>query len=72
MSRLESIIADLKVLPAPQLDAAADYIHRLRQSSVADRSAILQETSGALSEEDAQAVEAAIEEGCEKINARDW
>ena len=72
MSTLEIIVEDLKSLPAPKLEEAAAYIHRLRETSTADRLAILRETSGSWSTEDADLIEKAIEDNCEKIDARDW
>ena len=72
MSTLEIIVEDLKSLPTPKLEEAAAYIHRLRETNRVDRLAILRETSGSWSPEDADAIEKAIAENCEKIDARDW
>jgi hypothetical protein len=72
VSTLEIIIEDLKALPTPKLAEAAAYIHRLRETSRADRSAVLRATSGSWSSEDADLIEKAIQEDCEKIDARDW
>ena len=72
MSTLEIIVEDLKSLPTPKLEEAAAYIHRLRETSRADRLAILRETSGVFSAEDADMIEKTINENCEKIDARDW
>ena len=72
MSTLEIIVEDLKSLPTPKLEEAAAYIHRLRETSLADRLAILRETSGIINPEDADAIEKTIKENCEKIDARDW
>lgn len=72
MSTLEIIVEDLKSLPTPKLVEAAAYIYRLRETSRADRLAILRETSGSWSPEDADIIEKTIEENCEKIDARDW
>jgi hypothetical protein len=72
VSTLEIILEDLKTLPTTKLDEAADYIHRLREASRAERLTILRETSGIFSPEDADAIEKAINEDCEKIDARDW
>ncbi|MCE0521403.1 MAG: hypothetical protein LV480_00655 [Methylacidiphilales bacterium] len=72
MSTLEIIVEDLKSLPTPKLEEAAAYIHRLRETSRVDRLSILRETSGSWSSEDADLIEKAIEENCEKIDARDW
>jgi len=72
VSKLEAILEDLKSLPNPKLEEAAAYIHRLRETSRADRQAILRETSGGWNPEEADKIEKAIEENCEKIDARDW
>jgi hypothetical protein len=49
VSTLEIIVEDLKALPTPKLAEAAAYIHRLRETSRANRSAILRETLGSWS-----------------------
>ena len=72
MSRLESIVADLRSLPPGKLELAADYIERLKRISDEERQAVLARTFGSLSREDADAMEKAIEEGCERIDERDW
>ena len=72
MSTLEIIVEDLKTLPTPKLEEAANYIHKLREASLVERVAILRETSGILSAEDADIIEKTINENCETIDARDW
>ncbi len=72
MSTLEIIVEDLKSLPTPKLEEAAAYIHRLRETSQVDRLAILRETSGAFLPEEADVIEKAINDHCEKLDARDW
>jgi hypothetical protein len=72
MSTLEIIVEELKALPPPKLEEAATFIHRLRETSRAEQLAILRETSGAWSGTDGEAIEKAIEEGCERIDPRDW
>ena len=72
MSRLESIVADLSSLPPGKLELAADYIARLKRISDEERQAVLARTFGSLSREDADAMEQAIEEGCERFDERDW
>ena len=71
MSTLEIIVEDLKSLPLPKLEQAAAYVHSLRESSQEDRATILRETAGVWSE-DGALIEKAINESCEKIDARDW
>jgi hypothetical protein len=70
VSTLEIIVEDLKSLPTPKLEEAAAYVHRLRETSRADRQAILRETSGSWSSEDTDLMKKTIEETCEKIDAR--
>jgi len=72
MSTLEMIVAELKALPPPKLDDAADYIHRLHETTREEQLAILNETAGAWSGPDGETIERAIEEGCERIDPRDW
>ena len=68
MSRLEAIVEDLKTLPPDKLEAAAEYIRRLKPLTSRERKAILAETFGSLSQEDAEAMLKALDEGCEKID----
>lgn len=63
---------DLKALPPQKVWVAADFVHRLKRISDEDRQAILTRTAGALSPQEANQLEQAIEEGCEKIDAADW
>jgi hypothetical protein len=72
VSPLESIVEDLKTLPPGRLEVAADLVHRLSRISEEDRQAILAQTFGSLSAEDAEAMARAIEDGCERINEHGW
>lgn len=72
MSRLESIVEDLKSLPPARLEVAADFVQRLKEVSEEERQAILTRTAGALSREEADELEQVIEEGCERIDEREW
>lgn len=72
MSTLEIIVEELKALPPPKLEEAAVLIHGLREKTRAERLAALERSSKILSDEEGAALERAIEEGCEKIDARDW
>ena len=72
MSPLENIVEDLKALPPAKLEVAAKFVHRLKRISGEERQAILAQTAGSLSPEDADAMEKAIEEGCEQINEHGW
>jgi hypothetical protein len=68
MSTLESIIEELRTLPAPKLAEAASYVHRLRETNREEQTAILRETAGTWGGPDGEA----IEEGCAKIDAGGW
>jgi hypothetical protein len=72
VSPLENIVEDLKSLPPGKLEVAADFIQRLKRISQEERQAILAQTFGSLSPENAEAMERAIEEGCEQINEHGW
>ena len=72
MSPLENIDEDLKSLPPDKLELAADYIHRLKRISQEERQAILARTAGSLSQETADEMEKAIEEGCERVDESHW
>ena len=72
MSPLENIVEDLRSLPPARLEVAADFVHRLKRISEEERQAILSQTAGSLSAEDADAMEKAIEECCEQINEHGW
>lgn len=72
MSTLEAIVEELKALPAPKLEEAATFIHRLHERSRAERLEALRRSAGILTEADGAELEKVIEEGCERIDARDW
>ena len=72
MSTLEIIVEELKTLPRPKLEEAAVLIHGLRENARAERLAALERSAGILSDEEGAALERVIEEGCGKIDARDW
>jgi len=72
MSPLENIVEDLKSLPPDNLELVAEYIHRLKGISPEERHAILTRTFGSLSPEDADEIEKAIEEGCERVDEQHW
>jgi hypothetical protein len=72
MTNLESILEDLKTLPPGRLESAADYIHKLRTISDADRAAIIDRTAGSLTAEEGEELARIIEEGCEQVDERDW
>jgi hypothetical protein len=68
MSKLETIVEELKALPQERLDRAADYIHRLKTISEAERKAIIDRTAGSLTAVEADELERIINEGCERID----
>ncbi len=72
MSKLEIIVEELKTLPPDRLDSAADYIHRLKTISSAERNTILERTAGSLTPEEGDRLARVIEEGCERIDEHDW
>ncbi|HEX7362973.1 MAG TPA: hypothetical protein VF283_20975 [Bryobacteraceae bacterium] len=72
MSGFEAIVEDLKSLPPEKLEVAADFIRRLKPFSQTEREAILARTFGSLSQEDAEAMQEAIEKGCETIDEQSW
>jgi hypothetical protein len=71
VSKLETIVEDLKTLPQDRLDSAADYIHRLKAIGLGERTAILKRTAGSLTPEEGDELARIIEEGCEQIDERD-
>ena len=72
VSKLETIVEELKTLPPDRLDSAADYIHKLKTISRAARIAIIERTAGSLTEEEGDERARIINEGCEQIDGRDW
>jgi len=72
VSNLESILEDLKTLSPNRLESAADYIHKLRTISDAERAAIIDRTAGSLTPEEGDELARIIEEGCEQLDERDW
>ena len=72
MSTLETIVEELKLLPPVKLGEAADYIHRLKETLAAERGRALDRAYGCLSEEEAGAMERAIQGNCERVDAGQW
>ena len=70
MSKLETIVEELRTLPPDRLDSAADYIHRLNTIGRAERMAIIKRTAGSLTPEEGDELARIIEEGCERIDDR--
>jgi hypothetical protein len=63
----ENIMADLEALPAKALQTVADFVHQLRSRATVDRQTAFDATFGCMSQEEADAFDRAIEEGCERI-----
>jgi len=72
VSKLDTIVEELKTLPPDRLDSAADYIHRLKTISGAERIAIIERTAGSLTPEEGDELARIIEEGCERIDEPRW
>ena len=72
VSRLEAIVEDLKSLPPEKLEAAADFVHRLKLIGEERGQAILARTAGGLSPEEADELTRVIEDGCERIDESGW
>ncbi len=60
MSVIESILKDLQGLPTTKLVDVARYVHGLSDAAQKERLSLLHQTHGALSEEDGQAFELAL------------
>ena len=72
MSALEAIVEELKTLPPKKFAAAADYVHRLKETSAAERRLALDRAYGSLTEAEAKALAAAIHANCERVDASQW
>ena len=72
MSTLEIIVEDLKALPTPKLAEVAQYVHRLREVNREERFSAIERSAGILSESESAELGRIIQEGCEKVDARDW
>ena len=64
---MEFIVQDLRALSPRQLVEVARYVHRLNPAAAEQRAAILRETHGCLSEEDAVAFEESLA-GSRRLN----
>ena len=72
MSTPETIVADLRTLPPPKLEEAAAFIHGLRETARSERQAALERSATILTDAEGAELERVSEEGCGKIEARDW
>lgn len=50
----------------------ADFVHRLKRICEEERQSIIARTAGAISPEEADDLERAIDEGCEKADEHGW
>lgn len=66
------IVEELKTLTPPKLEEAAALIHGLREGVRAERLAALERSAEILTDEEGAELERVIEDGCEKIDSRDW
>jgi hypothetical protein len=66
----DEILELLKTLPPEMIGEARDFIEFLSQRSRKKRD--FSKLCGTLSDEDAETMTKAIEEGCEKINYEQW
>jgi len=72
MSTVADIVEELKILPPASLARVAAYVHHLRERASRDRKAVIRSTAGVLPARDAEAMEKAIEAGCERVDPDDW
>jgi hypothetical protein len=72
VSKLEAIVEELKTLPPDRLDSVADYVHRLRTISSAEKAAVLSRAAASLTPEEGDELARIIEEGCERTDEREW
>ncbi|MEO5712678.1 MAG: hypothetical protein ABIT37_04245 [Luteolibacter sp.] len=61
MTVIESIVRDLNGMPMRKLVEVARYVHRLSETAERDRSEVLRDTHGYLSDEDGLVFEQALE-----------
>ncbi|GBD40003.1 hypothetical protein HRbin37_02289 [bacterium HR37] len=66
----EEILELLKTLPPEKISEARDFIELLSQKSRKEKD--FSKLCGTLSNEDAEAMMKAIEDGCENINYEEW
>ena len=66
------LVLKLQTLPPDKLAMAANYVESLKSATLAERLSALEATGGALSAEEADELERAIEEGCERIDPTAW
>jgi hypothetical protein len=72
MAAVADILKELEMLPERELEAAARYVHLLRERRKSERLRALTELQGSLKGKDGEAFAKAIEEGCEQIDESSW
>ena len=72
MNTLEATVEELKSLPPAKLLDAASYIHRLATSRTNPSRAARERAFGCLTSAEAEELERAIADNCERIDASQW
>ena len=72
MTVIDSIVRDLRDLPAPKLVEVARYIHGLNPKNRERRRAALLATAGCLSGEDGADFERSVKEESDRIDGDGW
>ena len=72
MTTLDIVLKEVQALPPAKLTEAANFIRQLKARSEFERQQALDRAYGCLSEEEAQALDMAIQTNCENINAAQW
>ena len=69
MNVIDSILQDLRELPAPKLAEVARYVHQLNPKNRERRLEALRATAGCLNDEEGAAFEKAVNAEAERIDA---
>ena len=72
MSTLEATVEELKSLPPSKLAEAAGYIHKLKLAGSHAGGFALEHAFGCLTPSEAEEMERAIANNCERIDASQW
>lgn len=72
MTVLDSIVEDLRTLPASELVKVAAYVHGLNPRSREERLAALRDSAACLTSEEWETFEKAVREEGERVDAHDW
>jgi hypothetical protein len=72
MSLLETTVEELKSLSPAKLAEAAGYIHRLKLANGPEGKDALERAFGCLASDEADEIERAIAENCERVDASQW